>query len=67
MTNHIGSGLKTLGVVLLDMIVCYACNLEAQKLGLETDEVRQSSVTEHRIHVIESLDTELSEPTTVNY
>ena len=27
------------GLVLLDMIVCYACNLEAKNLGLKTDEV----------------------------
>lgn len=27
------------GLVLLDMIVCYACNLEAKNLGLRTDEV----------------------------
>lgn len=27
------------GLILLDMIVCYACNLEAKNLGLKTDEV----------------------------
>ena len=27
------------GLILLDMVVCYACNLEAQNLGLETDEL----------------------------
>ena len=27
------------GLVLLDMIVCYACNLEVKNLGLKTDEV----------------------------
>jgi len=48
------------GLALLDMLVCYACNLEAQNLGLQTDEVKKSSVAEHRIQVIESmLDTEL--------
>ena len=26
------------GRILLDMVVCYACNLEAQKLGLNSDE-----------------------------
>jgi hypothetical protein len=26
---------------LLDMVVCYACNLEAQKLGLNSDEVKK--------------------------
>ena len=29
------------GLILLDMVVCYACNLEAQNLGLETDEVER--------------------------
>jgi RNase P subunit RPR2 len=28
------------GLVLLDMVVCYACNLEAKNLGLETDELQ---------------------------
>lgn len=27
------------GLTLLDMVVCYACNLEAKNLGLETDEL----------------------------
>ena len=27
------------GLILLDMVVCYACNLEAQNLGLETDDL----------------------------
>jgi hypothetical protein len=27
------------GLILLDMIVCYACNLEAKNLGLKTDEI----------------------------
>jgi hypothetical protein len=27
-------------VVLLDMVVCYACNLEAKNLGLDTDELQ---------------------------
>jgi hypothetical protein len=31
------------GVTLLDMIVCYACNLQAQDLGLNTDEIRKPS------------------------
>ncbi len=30
------------GLTLLDMIVCYACHLEAQKLDLETEEIRES-------------------------
>jgi hypothetical protein len=30
------------GLILLDMIVCYACKLEAQKLGLNTDQVKKS-------------------------
>lgn len=30
------------GLTLLDMIVCYACHLEAQKLGLATEEIRES-------------------------
>ncbi len=30
------------GLVLLDMVVCYACNLEAKNLGLETDELQAS-------------------------
>ena len=28
------------GVVLLDMIVCYCCYIEAQQLGLHTEEIR---------------------------
>jgi hypothetical protein len=28
---------EDLGVILLDMVVCYACKLEAQKLGLNTE------------------------------
>jgi hypothetical protein len=31
------------GLILLDMIVCYACKLEAEKLGLNTDEVKTSA------------------------
>jgi hypothetical protein len=31
------------GLILLDMIVCYACKLEAQKLGLNTDQVKRSA------------------------
>jgi RNase P subunit RPR2 len=27
------------GLRLLDMTVCYACHLEAQKLGLDTEEI----------------------------
>jgi hypothetical protein len=27
------------GLILLDMVVCYACNLEAKNLGLDTDEL----------------------------
>ena len=27
------------GVVLLDMIVCYCCYIEAQQLGLSTEEI----------------------------
>jgi hypothetical protein len=30
------------GLILLDMIVCYACKLEAQKLGLKADKVKES-------------------------
>lgn len=30
------------GLTLLDMVVCYACNLEAKNLGLETDELYAS-------------------------
>ena len=32
------------GLVLLDMVVCYACNLEAKNLGLETDELQAADV-----------------------
>jgi hypothetical protein len=28
------------GVIVLDMVVCYACKLEAQKLGLTTERVK---------------------------
>ena len=28
------------GVILLDMVVCYACKFEAQKLGLSTERVK---------------------------
>jgi hypothetical protein len=31
------------GQILLDMVVCYACNLEAQKLGLKTEEIKKSA------------------------
>jgi hypothetical protein len=31
------------GLILLDMIVCYACKLEAEKLGLNTDQVKKSA------------------------
>jgi hypothetical protein len=31
------------GLVLLDMIVCYACNLEARNLGLNTHELKSST------------------------
>ena len=31
------------GVILLDMVVCYACKLEAQKLGLNTERVKGSA------------------------
>jgi hypothetical protein len=27
------------GLTLLDMVVCYACNLEAKNLGLKSDEL----------------------------
>jgi RNase P subunit RPR2 len=30
------------GLILLDMVVCYACNLEAKNLGLETHELQAS-------------------------
>jgi RNase P subunit RPR2 len=30
------------GVSLLDMIVCYACKLEAQKLGINTERIKRS-------------------------
>ena len=30
------------GLRLLDMIVCYACHLEARNLGLQTEEMRTS-------------------------
>jgi hypothetical protein len=28
------------GVIVLDMVVCYACKLEAQKLGLNTERIK---------------------------
>ena len=31
------------GLILLDMVVCYACKLEAEKLGLNTDQVKTSA------------------------
>lgn len=31
------------GLTLLDMVVCYACNLEAQNLGLETSELNAAN------------------------
>ena len=30
------------GLILLNMIVCYACHLEAKNLGLETDELQST-------------------------
>ena len=34
------------GVVLLDMIVCYSCSVEAQRLGLQTKkhDIRQAAL-----------------------
>jgi RNase P subunit RPR2 len=34
------------GLTLLDMVVCYACNLEAKNLGLETDELQATAESE---------------------
>ena len=36
------------GVILLDMVVCYACKLEAQRLGLNTDRVKGSATRRHK-------------------
>ena len=36
------------GRVLLDMVVCYACHLEAQKLGLKSDEVKKIARPSHK-------------------
>ena len=33
------------GVILLDMVVCYACKMEAQKLGLKTERVEDRYTT----------------------
>jgi hypothetical protein len=44
---------KDCAVALDSVIVCYACNLEAQNLGLKTDEVRKPSIAEDRINPIE--------------
>ena len=30
------------GLILLDMVVCYACKLEAEKLGLKTETLKRS-------------------------
>jgi hypothetical protein len=30
------------GLILLDMVVCYACKLEAEKLGLKTENLKGS-------------------------
>ena len=32
------------GLILLNMIVCYACHLEAKNLGLETDELQATDI-----------------------
>ena len=46
------------GLVLLDMVVCYACNLEAQNLGIETDELQapesESELTSQNNQVLPS-------------
>ena len=39
------------GLILLDMIVCYACHLEAKNLGLETDEL-QATDTGSQVAVV---------------
>ena len=36
------------GVILLDMVVCYACKLEAQRLGLNTERVKASATRRHK-------------------
>jgi hypothetical protein len=36
------------GVILLDMVVCYACKLEAQRLGLNTERVKGSATRRHK-------------------
>jgi hypothetical protein len=36
------------GVILLDMVVCYACKLEAQRLGLNTEQVKGSATRRHK-------------------
>ena len=38
------------GLILLDMIVCYACKLEAKKLGLNTDRVKRSTAPRRTRH-----------------
>ena len=35
------------GLILLDVVVCYACHLEAQKLGLNSDEIKQIARPSH--------------------
>ena len=44
------------GLILLNMIVCYACKLEAEKLGLNTDQVKRSAAprknAEHRMKML---------------
>lgn len=39
------------GMLLLDMVVCHYCFVDAQKLGLRTEEIRPpQSTVESRIH-----------------
>ena len=37
------------GIVLLDLIVCHRCHEQAQKLGLHTEEIKGSDLSEHQL------------------
>ena len=46
--HRIGLRSEESGVVLLDLIVCHRCHVQAQKLGLHSEEIKASASSEHQ-------------------
>ena len=44
------------GLSMLDMLVCYACHLEAQNLGLKTDELEHRQERVRRVREISTVE-----------